>query len=483
MKKLSASSSSDRSAARLIAWSAAAVYLVMSVIFFQERILLRDGANFTVGMLNQHGFYLPLHRYAAWVTQFLPVIGIKTGATLNIILLLYSINVALFYSAVIICLDRVYRNYRLMLGAAVFLWVLTYDTFYMPISELPIGIAFVFLWLAQWEHYLRSGKSAAALAVLAVISLHIVFSHPLVLAVLLFLWLAAALTTDLNSLPGSRALLKPIALLAALLFIKVLLTGSGMYGDWSKLGKLENFLLNYRGLFLNQEANFYFKTYLVTSHLNGLLVMTFLLTVLLIRREYRHIVLLAGCSGLFTGVYLVTHPEFHIRLNIEVYFLVVAFYLAWYMAYAAFSGAAGRRVVLAAAFALICVQAVRAARHHGFFVERNAVITDILDQMQEQQVDKAVIPFYKAPMRSILYIGASGNESLLLSRLQDAERTCTFIFVLDDTVDDTGLEELGAAAGRFLNNPWENVPLQSYDTDYFRLDPESPYRSFEPVYD
>lgn len=133
----------------LMAWSAVAAYIVMSLVFFRERMQFLDGPHFLTEMFRTGWFHTPGHRFSGYLTQILPLAGIHLGAGVGTAAFLYSLNTALFACGVFLLLERVYRDSMLSLAWALFLWAVTYDSFYMPVSELPVGLGFLFLLLAH----------------------------------------------------------------------------------------------------------------------------------------------------------------------------------------------------------------------------------------------------------------------------------------------------------------------------------------------
>jgi hypothetical protein len=134
---------------------------------------------------------------------------------------------------------------------------------------------------------------------------------------------------------------------------------------------------------------------------------------------------------------------------------------------------------LAVVVLFLVVQIGRVYFYHPFFVKRTAILENVLDQMDEQGITKAMLPFYKAPMKKIMFIGATGNESLLLSKLRDPDRASTFVYILADTIDP---RDMIPDTGIFLNNEWEKTPLSTFNPKYFDLDPSRTYDAFYPDY-
>jgi hypothetical protein len=71
---------------KLIAYVGHAFMLLLiffSVYFYQERMLHTDNAYGTFTIINTENFIIPHYRYPLVLTQFLPILAIKFGASLK----------------------------------------------------------------------------------------------------------------------------------------------------------------------------------------------------------------------------------------------------------------------------------------------------------------------------------------------------------------------------------------------------------------
>jgi len=458
---------------RVIPWLAMLAYITLSVIFFRERMSFLDGPHFLIEMINNQGFFTPFSRYASYVTQILPVIGIRTGMENPAIMLLYSLNISLFYMAVFAILDLLYKNRRLALTFILFLWVITYDSFFMPVSELPVGIAFLLLLIAHFQSNFRPSIINKYLLP-GILVLHISCSHPLLLFPLLFGVLSVfVLQQEDISEEKRNAYTAWFAIAMVLIIIRILLFGNG---EIEKVGRLQNLMANYNTFFLNQPVNHFLKEYLSTTYLQGTIATGSLLVILLIRKQYRHAVLFLTMSILFVLVYVVSHPEYNVRPFIEIYFLVIAFFIAWYWALLIVESKLKFFIALAAG--IILIQTIRIIDHSSYFKTRNEVYSGILEEMKEEGRTKVVIPLYRSPMRMIGYEFGAGYESLLLSMLEEPGTPKTFTFVNADSVSEQYLDEND---GYFIVSEWYRVRAGSMHSD-FKMSDNVAYQAFYPTF-
>ncbi|MCP4125369.1 MAG: hypothetical protein GY751_26850 [Bacteroidetes bacterium] len=459
---------------RWLAWSAMLTYVILSAVLFRERMLFLDGPHFMVEMINNHGFYTPVLRLSSYITQILPVIGIQAGTDMSSLMLLYSLNISFFYFGVFIILDLIYKDHKLAFALSVFLWIITYDSFFMPVSELPVGISFLLLLVA---HFNRSFKLPGHIAhlIAGLLAVHILFSHPLILFPLCFCMLAATLKDKpLISSDKRNAFLIWAGVAMLLLIIRIAFSTNG---EMEKVARMEHITENYKSFFLNQPVNHYLKAYLSTTYIAAALLLIFSVGLLMVKRYFRHAALLSAMTLLFTLVYIVSHPEYNVKPFIEIYFLVVAFFISIYVAM--FIVEMKQSFIIPIIGCLFIFQIARVIQHGEYFRERTEIYSGLLDEIQEKNLTKVVIPLYNAPMRQIGHPFGAGYESLLLSMLKDPENPMTFSFAVGDSIDPAYLEGKSLS---IIINEWYELDISSFD-ERFNLDSAHEYVAFNPVYE
>jgi hypothetical protein len=170
---------------------------VMAWLHYKERLVLPDDANYLFEMLsNRSGLAVFHNRFVAVFTQVLPWTGIQCSAPLETVARLYSLNLELFYAACFLVCGLVLKNQRLAIGCLLTHLLITTDTFYWSVSELPLCLALLFPLSALLE---RPRRGAVSTLVIATLCITIAFGHSLALFAMGFclalLWL---------QLPGHR---------------------------------------------------------------------------------------------------------------------------------------------------------------------------------------------------------------------------------------------------------------------------------------
>ena len=159
------------------------ILLAMSVVLASERVLFVDSAAQLFEMIQRENFVIYDHRYTMAVTQLLPLIGIKIGLPLPILVVLYSMSAPLL--AYLAFLLLAYRIKDLPLALLLLLPMLCIrHTFFHAISESFSLAIYATLLLALLRH--RSGTVLHAVGVV-LCTAACVFMHPIGMFFVVFL--------------------------------------------------------------------------------------------------------------------------------------------------------------------------------------------------------------------------------------------------------------------------------------------------------
>jgi len=167
-------------------------YLVLALVYYRERSSFVDIPYHLFEMTRTGGPAIQNYRFVALLTQWAPVLAVKAGLPLNAIMVIYSLAFALLYG-VVYWLCGVMRQYGIGLAWLLCQSLFVTHTFFWMQSELPQGLAVLFLSLAVllW-HPPATGGSVVRILLLLLLLPTLAFSHPLLaapfLAVLAMLW-------------------------------------------------------------------------------------------------------------------------------------------------------------------------------------------------------------------------------------------------------------------------------------------------------
>ena len=177
--------------------------LVGALYYDQERILFCDASHMTLRILNTDQLLIGEFRYGSFITHLVPFLGNKLHLSLSTIVTLYSLSFNLFYLSVAVLLLFWFRNYALALLMAFYYTLFVSDTYFWTNNEIHQAVAWMFLFFASILHFRQQRYSwwlhAPLFLVLAFFSL---FTHPLMLIVVPFLWLFFVI--DAHTSPYSK---------------------------------------------------------------------------------------------------------------------------------------------------------------------------------------------------------------------------------------------------------------------------------------
>ncbi|MFN8416705.1 MAG: hypothetical protein U0U66_10270 [Cytophagaceae bacterium] len=154
-----------------------------SVYFYQERTVFLDISFHLFYILKDQAFAIQNYRFAAFFTQMFPMLGDFLGLPLSSIAILYSTSFVILPAIAFGVIVGVYKNYKIGAAYLIYLLLMVTHTFFWIQSELPQGMAFVFLFLATLEYWydaVNSAKVGVGILILLLLVV-IVFSHPLVI--------------------------------------------------------------------------------------------------------------------------------------------------------------------------------------------------------------------------------------------------------------------------------------------------------------
>lgn len=179
---------------RALTWIGHAFFfllLLFSLLYYKERLLHFDAANYTFQLLYFEDFYIGHDRWISAPTQLLPLLAIKLGASLRTVLLTYSASFILFYYAIFLTIVYVLKQPKVGIFLALALCLAMRYKFYGPVGEVILSIGSVALlqaWLwrgavfahlsAAWQYVISSllvlvliltGHPFAALSILFVL--------------------------------------------------------------------------------------------------------------------------------------------------------------------------------------------------------------------------------------------------------------------------------------------------------------------------
>lgn len=169
--------------------------VVLSVLFYKERILFNDTLKLLTDMMYHDHPVVTTNRYISIFAELLPFAAYKANASLNLVLILYSLNLILLPVMLALISLRWFRETRTAWSLLLFYTILSIKLFYYPVSEFQYGLGFFLFYIGLCDFAWRSPAPVRPWT-FWLLSLFfiptIIFSHPLSFLVFVA-WLALRL--------------------------------------------------------------------------------------------------------------------------------------------------------------------------------------------------------------------------------------------------------------------------------------------------
>lgn len=434
-------------------------------------MLFADASHILFRIINDGVLQIQEHRWGSFITQGVPLLSSKAGLPLKAIMVLYSASFNLFYLAVVLLLVFRHRRPDLALMFALYLLLFTTETFYWPNNEVHQGIAWMMLLLG--EHSLGLARNRPLLLrflVFAVLATLAIWTHPLVMLALGFLWCFALLEKK-----GAGGTWQERAGLSLLLIIIALWKYFyAYYFGWYDAGKLEAinglkfsavpkaFTAPMAHGFLHSAATHY-----------AVFCAFFLLGLVALIRSRKALLFTLTILYALGYFFIVahTHPGFD-RFYIESEWMPMGFAAAVPLVLYALPSI---RPAAALAVLLVMVgwQSYWIIGSGRLFKDRLVFQEEVLRQMRAQCITKAVLaePDEALRYRTMMAWGVQ-NESMMLSALDGEVPQRTFVFHAA-AEHDSLVQALGQ---RTMYSTWDARAVERLNKRYFTLDTTTTYR-------
>ena len=164
--------------------------LLGSIYFSLERVLYSDTSYILFQVINTDSLQPQVHRYGSFITQCFPLLAAKLNLPLSWIVVVYSASFNLFYLGVAAILILKLKEYSLALLMSLYFTLFVSDTFYWPTNEIHQAIAWMFLLFGLTIYFFRKNTSRfISIPVLSALAFLSIYTHPLTLFPIAFLWL------------------------------------------------------------------------------------------------------------------------------------------------------------------------------------------------------------------------------------------------------------------------------------------------------
>ncbi len=447
------------------------VLLVLSALFYQERMLFLDGPHNLFLLINDGHFHIEERRYGSFITQVLPLLGYRLHLPLSWIMILYSASFNLFFLAAGLLLVFRFKEYNLAILFALYLTLFASATFYWPNNEVHQGTAWLLLVFAI-NFFIARKKSTSLLAIpLFIVSFSLaIWTHPLIILEAFFLWFYFWIGK--TNWPFTRKQsISYTFFLFALAFYKLYLGFHSGY-DSTKMENVTGFKISaIKDIFEYRQLHFFLHSCLVNY---WIFVLLFASGILAMLRKHKY--LLAAITIISAAGYLLLVCITFRDENSNVFYMeseympmtVICCTSFVYFVLPFIRKSTGIALLLII-FSIRTGYIIHAA---PTFRGRVKVIERINIKMKEKNLTKVVITNLPHDVDSTLLMNwGAPVESIFLSVLKGENPQRTFIFQSPDE-----LKVFNTASKDTLLGCWEKRPAAKMNPHYFHLDTAATYK-------
>lgn len=437
-------------------------YLLAFAWRFANERLYADSGYYLARVINEGAFHIEHGRWVLALPELLPLLAVKLGAALPVVILLHSLGNVLFLGAAVLFAWRVLDDQRsAMLLVGLHIIGLAHGLF-CPVFELYYGVALLVLFLAVLGSDRFTG--AVGMALLLLFFIGAISSHPMTL-------LLAAGSLVITRVHWQRSTVLPllIALIGVVLFRALTMSAY----EVAQLSFVQRLAFPWLVLPLFSPSFLLGQIERVLAHYPDVLATAFFTISLLFHyRSWRTLfIFVLGLLALhvLTGLYLPdpTHDRYReqVDFGFAAWTLIVAFTAVWPMH--------ERRIALL--LLLIVCGAYRIAhieRIAPLYAARTEWQLGLIEEARTKGMQKAIIDpqgiTFGTPDDRVAPYWSTGIECLLLSAKDGPSSTISII-----TTDDLECPGVRDHLDKFVFRCWDVLEPEDLDARYFRLAPGS----------
>lgn len=387
---------------------------ILSVVFYKERICFSDASFHLFHIVKDQGFAIQRFRFVAFFTQIFPLIGIKLGASLPLIAVLYSSSFVLlsFISFLVILLWL--ENKRVSIAYLIYLLIMSTHIFYWPLSEMSQGFALLFILIAFIDNIVQKNDNNYSNSFwfsTCLIVFIVSFSHPLAMIPFVFLTIFY-----LISYPNQWKLLVTIMGM----FISFVLIHSLFFTDSydsQAIGQLKNFITYFPNYFSLQSSK-NLVSYFITDYYFAAALFIVVLAFYLKHRLYFKLFLLFGFFLGFCLLVNVSYPDGANQFYLENQYLLLGFFVALPFVIDVLPKLKTPNFQLVVTSVICIIGIYRVYNAHDIYTTRLNWNRNLLSSTSNLSNKKLILTANQAPVDTLFMTWGSSFEIWLLSTIE-----------------------------------------------------------------
>ena len=439
--------------------------LICSVYFYKERMLFIDAPHVLFRIINDGSLQISENRYGSFITQLVPLIGVKLNLTLKILMILYSASFYIFICTVALFIYFKFKNYNFLILLSLYFTLFVSDTFFWPNNEVHQGITWLFLSFTLIQYIAHKNINKTLLFILYIVFFSLsIWTHPLVMFVAIYLWTFCAIYK--KEMPFTKLQLLLFTLILFVICYLKFYQGMHHGYDSSKIETVTNF--NFQkiiSLFYSPQMNYFVHGCLFNYSLFTFIFLSGLIALLIYKKYFIFIITIFASVGYILLICITYHDLDSQRFYIESEYMPLSiitsapfvFYLLPKI------NLKYGTIILISIFAIRFIYILHSSTP---FTNRIALIKQINEKMKEKKLTKTIIQNENSYIDSFLIDNwALPVESLIYSKLSGDTLQSTFLFYNSNKIDSS--TKFGKDT---LIGCWELRASKNINKYYFNID-------------
>lgn len=439
------------------------ILLTFSILYYKERTVFADMSFHLFYILKDGTFAIQNNRYGAAITQIFPLISSKFGFSLSTVALNYSIGFALLYLSTFLLLIKGFKNNRMALAYLIVCLVMTTHTFYWIQSELPQGIAFLFVFISLLDNTLMKEKVPGYFFTASSILLFILcFIHPLLLFACLFSFINFYILY-----PNKKALIN-YAFFTYLSFYIIKSVFFKTAYDNQAIGRLSN-IVNLFPHYLNLSSNKKLLHYFIHDYYFLIVLLVIIGFYYIKNHEYKKLALLFCFFIGYIFIVNISFPDGADQFYLENQYLLLAVFVSLPFAFDFLPNMRSQKYASMLICLIVLSGIIRIYTTHELYTTRLNWNRNLLKSTAELANKKLIFHPNKFPKDTLLLTWSSCYEFWLLSTMEDGK---SFSIIEEETPN-----EFDWAIGKnnsFISK-WGVFDYSNLNKRYFKFEDSSYY--------
>lgn len=431
----------------------------MSLLLWKERVFFIDPAFHLFLMIKDGTFPIQVQRFGAGLTMILPLLGIKAGLSVGTLAILYSFNVALYYSVLAWINLKLNPDGKMAFALLLCYTLLMSFSFFWMQAELPMGLAMSITFMNYLDKLKMKAWTYPWIVCTLAILISCIYFHPMNTIFLIFLMVFFYL----NAVEDKKLFIRGFIILLTLVIAKKLLFKVTYYDkNW-----IDETTANVKSLYPNYLAsvsNKQFLSNLVPHYFWLIPSLVGILLYYIYHRKWSKLIWTYLCFFGFLMLVNITCNRIMPLFHIESFYLPLAGILAIPLAIDILPSI-NKKLLLPILLVYVIAKCFQIEKTASFVHHRYEIISNIKHKTDNLANRKILLETPQLPMDTLLMPWPIAYEVLILSMIENKEMPRNVLVAEIPKSRDTLLTKpMNDFVGSF-----KSISYNSFPKDYFKF--------------